>query len=369
MQLKLFQYTSTLFLKAIFGVTIVFAASFFIIDFIELIIRTHNTQVPIFTTIKITLAHIPFMIQETSLLILFAALIYTFIMLAKRNEYTAIKASGVSLRNFLLPFVTVSFIFSTFIIIVINPISSHLLQYRTHLKKITNQHTSEPLALSKYGILLLDMPKHNKEELYIISAEQLHEVSSKEIYLYKTSYIITSSNYIFKKRIDAEKATLRKNEWILTKAIEKRPKEHSKKYQEITLHSSLRPQDLINSFRKPKQISIWTLPKFIKTLKIIGGSTDQYVQYFLKLIIKPFLTIGLVCIAASFSLKPSRNRKNQHIIAYGTCLGFLSFIYIEFIMKLHISHSIPYINSVITVTSFTLIGLIALYYSEKKYMF
>lgn len=348
---------------------IVFTASFFIIDFIELSIRTHNAHISVFTIIKITLAHIPFIIQETSLLILFAALIYTFIMLAKRNEYTAIKASGISLKKFLLPFITVSFIFATFIITIVNPISSHLLQYRTYIKKITNQHTGEPLALSKYGILLLDMPKHNKEELYIISAEQLNEVSSKEIYLYKTSYIVTSANYIFKKRIDAEKAVLKKNEWILTNVIEKQVKQNSKKHPEIILPSSLKPQDLINSFRKPKQISIWTLPNFIKTLKIIGGSTEQYVKYFYKLLIKPFLTIGLVCIAASFSLKPTRNRKNQHIIAYGTCLGFLSFIYIEFVMKLHISHTMPYINAVITVVSFLLIGLLALYYSEKKYIF
>lgn len=348
---------------------VVFAASFFIIDLIELTIRTRSTHVPIFTIIKITLAHIPFIIQETSLLILFAALIYTFITLAKRNEYTAIKASGVSLKKFLMPFIVVSFVFSIVIITIINPISSHLLQYRTHLKKITNQQTSEPLSLSKYGILLLDMPKHNKEELYIISAEQLKEVSSKEIYLYKTSYIITSSNYTFKKRIDSEKAVLRKNEWLLTNVIEKQLKKNSKKHQEMILPSSLKPIDLINSFRKPKQISIWTLPNFIKTLKIIGGSTEQYIQYFYKLLIKPFLTIGLVCITASFSLKPTRNRKNQHIIAYGTCLGFLSFIYIEFIMKLHISYTMPYINSLITIVSFTLIGFITLYYSEKKYAF
>jgi lipopolysaccharide export system permease protein len=318
---------------------------------------------------KISMSNIPFIIQETSLLLLFSALIYTFVSLAKRNEYIAIKASGISLKQFLFPFVFVSFVFSTIIITVLNPISSHLLLYGNHIKHVANNETSEPLTLSKYGILLLDMPKLHKEELYIISAEHLREKSSKEIWLYNTSYIITSSDYVFKKRIDAEKAILKKKEWILTNALEKQVKTSSIRYQEKILPSSLSPQDLINSFRKPKQISIWALPSFISTLKIIGGSTEQYTKYLYKLLITPFLTIGLVCIAASFSLKSTRNSKNQQIIAFGTVIGFISFLYIEILMKLNISDSFPSINSFITVGSFTIIGVLLLYFSEKKYAF
>ena len=369
MPFKLFQYTSSLFTKYLLVTIIVFAASFFIIDIIEITIRTRKVTVSIFTIIKISLAHIPFIIQETSLLLLFTSLIYTFVSLAKYNEYTVIKASGISLKQFLLPFIIVSIIFSTIVITILNPISSHLLLYRDHLMHVTNNKTTEPLTLSKHGILLLDMPRANKEEIYIISAAQLNEISTTEILLHKASYIITSPNYIFKKRIDAEKAVLKNHEWILTNVIEKQVRENSIRYQEKVLPSSLTPQDLINSFRQPKQISIWALPNFIHTLKIIGGGTEQYTKYFYKLLATPFLTIGLVCLAASFSLKSDRNRKNQQIIAYGTSLGFLAFIYIELLMKLHISDRFPVLNLLITIISFTTLGIITLYYSEKKYAF
>ncbi|MBP9791952.1 MAG: LptF/LptG family permease [Rickettsiales bacterium] len=369
MPFKLFQYTSSIFIKAILVVTLIFASSFFIIELTELTINMHKSQISIFTMMKISISRTPFIIQETSLLLLFTALIYTFVSLAKSNEYTAIKASGISLKQFLFPFVFVSFLFSTIIITVLNPISSHLLLYGNHIKHVANKETSEPLTLSKYGIMLLDMPKLHKEELYIISAEQLREKSSKEIWLYNTSYIITSPDYIFKKRIDAEKAILKKNEWILTNAIEKQVKTNSIRYQEKILPSSLSPQDLINSFRKPKQISIWALPNFISTLKIIGGSTEQYTQYLYKLLITPFLTLGLVCMSASFSLKSTRNSKNQQIIAFGTVVGFVTFLYVEILMKLQLSDSFPSINSFITVISFTIIGIMMLYLAEKKYAF
>ena len=344
----------------------IFASCFFIIDLIEVTIRSSSAYMSIFTLFKISAAHVPFIIQETSLLIIFASLVYTLMMLAKRNEYTAIKASGISLTQFLLPFIITSFIFSTFIVTIINPISSHLLQYRNHLRNSIDNETKEPITLSKYGIILLDMPKHNKNEIYIISADHLKEISPKEIHLYKTSYIITSADYTFKKRIDAEQAILTKNKWTLYDAIEKQIKKPSIKQQEIALPSSLKPQDLINSFRKPKYISVWSLNSFINTLKIIGGATEQYTQYFYMLLIKPFLTLGLVCIAASFTLKSNRNKYNQRTIIYGTLLGFLSFVFVEFLMKLKVSSTISYITPIITIIIFTITGAALLYYSEKR---
>ncbi len=332
-----------------------------------MLVRARNINVSILTLLKLTLAHLPFIIQEVSFFIIFAALIHRFLILSKNNEYNAMKAGGASLLRFLLPFMVMSVLFMTSIVLVLNPLIVNLLKYRNNTEKLefNSGSTKDVVLMSKDGIIIFDHPQDNTDVKYIISVAHLEATSDKDIVLDRVSYILVDDKYSFIKRLDAKEAKLLKHKWVLKNVIERVPKKENTFMPYMDLSSNFKPQEFFNSFQQPKYIPTWKLPIFIKTLERLGIMSEKYLLYFYKLMLKPLCVLGVVCIAASFALKTQRMSRTGSIIALGTVVGIIMFFILEYFSRIIILPDIA-MNFLMISLIFNLSSFVILYFSENR---
>lgn len=358
-------YLANRFLKAICLVYLVIISSFFTIDFIEMLKRTSGKNVGLLTTFIHSSLKIPFIIQETFIFAIFISAIYVFLQLSKKNEYTVIKASGVSILQFLGPFLVTTGILSIILLTIINPISSSMLirQQKIKYKLLSEEIYKNPTAIFESGFWLIDNNSRDSSKLIINSASI--KISAKETRLNKISALYVDNKFHLKKSIDAEYALLKDDYWELHNTKEHIPKQPVAHHDIYKIPTTITQTELQNNFEKPKRISIWELPYFIKTLKSTGHSAKIHIIYFYKLLVKPFIALALLCIAAPFTLKPFRGIKlAQSIITCGL-IGFTVYTMAELVYLLGTGSGLsPFFTSILFLSTISLISFFTLIRSK-----
>ena len=368
MYATLFTYLSKQFIKSFF---IVMAAVFFVIvsiDSIELIKDSGDHVITIGNLLSITLAKLPFIVQETFVFVIFFAAVYTFFFLAKHNEYTAVRSGGISIWQFLAPFIIVGVAISILLVTVINPFSTVLLNYSERLKmKIRGKDMVNAVSLLGGEVWLFDKDQINNES-YIINAEKL-KIEKGTPELLNPNFIFLDKDYKFIRIINTAKAVLKNYNWVLKDYTEYIPKEAPKFHEgeQYTIKNNLDLVNLQTNFKSARYISIWDLPYFISILKATGYPTSEYYSYLCKLLVKPFLVPSIIFFAAAFALKSSRHQKVGVLIAS----GFLVFIFLycltELLLSISFSNKIMQMLSVISIAIFLNIGgAIFVYFFERK---
>jgi len=301
-------YLARKFLHNIFVVYIVIISTFSVVDLVEILRRASNKKAGLLEIISHTTLQIPFVIQETFVLTIFVASIYTFLQLSKSNEYTIIKSSGVSIWQFLAPFLITSAVLSMLILTVINPLSSvMLIKQQRVLDRILSGNKSTATAVFESGFWLIDEDPNQQRSLIINS--DLVIIDKKETMLRNVSILQVDSKFNLERTLESDTVSLNNGYWELHNTTEYIAKSQPKKYELLSIPTTLTQTKLESNFRRPDLISIWELPYFMTTLKATGHSAKAYLIYFHKLFIKPFLGLTLICIAASFTLHPFRNMK------------------------------------------------------------
>ena len=124
-RLTLQLYLGKRFLVAIFGAFLMCTMLIFIIDFVEQLRQAGKADnVPVTTLVRITLLRVP---AYTEFLLPFAVLtgsIVTLLNLARKSELAVMRASGMSVWQFLQPGLVVSFLLGVFAGVVYNPMAA-----------------------------------------------------------------------------------------------------------------------------------------------------------------------------------------------------------------------------------------------------
>jgi lipopolysaccharide export system permease protein len=353
----LFIYLSKQFLQAIgiviSGVTAVFVVS----NYIDLLTRAVNKNVSFILVTKLAFAKIPYLLHESVPFLIFIAAILAFTRLSQKNEYTIIKASGVSIWQLLFPFVTVSFVIGIIFVAILNPLSTVLMEYNRKMssKYYLGSGSGNILSFSNSGLWFMDKFYSSNGEKRVVQARYLNV---NEAELADVSFLVLDQNYNFIERIDVPKVMLKDGYWMLKNPTVLQVHKLAAISDSMELPTEFKEYDLKNSFIDPQSISIWKLGHFISILKSAGYSALQHSSYFYKLLARPFLMCGLVLIAASFSLKPARFISSPKIIFYGLSSGFFLFFSNEVITILGINGSLPaYLASLSATCSVVIMGI------------
>ncbi len=108
------KYISKQFLQTIVFALIAFAFVFIIIDMFEKLDDFIDKGVPKFIIFKYYIVFLPEIIRLIFPIAVLLAGLFTVGKMANQNELTAIKASGVSVYRFMMPFVIIAFLISLF---------------------------------------------------------------------------------------------------------------------------------------------------------------------------------------------------------------------------------------------------------------
>ena len=316
-----------------------------IFDLVELMRRTSEYNVEISTILKMTLLKLP---EVGQLILPFAVLfsgIFTFWRLNRTSELYVMRAAGLSALQFTLPLIFAAFCIGLIATTVINPISSVLLAKFEKMEDRYIKKTGNLISVSKNGVWLR---QNNPDGGYsLLNAAKLNTQrwTLKDIILIEFD---DDNNFI--RRIEAQNGKLETSAWVLERGDIYTQTPIATPFEVMNIKTDLTPQDILDTFSTVENVSFWKIPEFIKTLKETGFSTERLEVHYQSLIARPFFFAAMILLAATVSLRPSRQGGTTKMVILGVAIGFLLFFTDSMLKAFGISEKIPIFLSAWTPT-------------------
>ncbi len=305
-------------------------------DFVELLRRSSGKQaVTLEHVVQMTLLKMPHLVHEVlPFIILFAAML-SFWRLARTNELVVARAAGISVWQFLLPALAISMLVGIFQITTVNHFSSILLSKFERMESRLLRYKKSDLAVSATGLWLRQGDQDGQEVIHARSVSQ----SGTEISDVTVFFLDAVGS--FAGRLDADDAVLREGFWELRNTIYSWPDGTAERADIYQLTTDLTLDKILDSFASPETMSFWNLPEFIENLEMSGFNADRHRLHYYSLLAMPFLLCAMVLVAATFSLKSTRQGATGKMVLFGVTCGFLLYFMTSVVHALGLSASIP----------------------------
>jgi lipopolysaccharide export system permease protein len=322
------------FARKIFGmVVVVFALCVvlvFLIDFVEMMREAAKTDVPTGFVALITLLRLPAFAELT---IPFAVLIGTisaFLMLSRSSELVVVRASGVSVWQFVRPALFVALLVGVFAVGVYNPVAAFAKQsaQRMFADNFAAKRVADGSDTSSW--IRQDGPDGPSIVYARASADRGTRLAGLTLLQF-------DPNQKFIERIEADKAILQHGYWELENAQISSSGARPQFYRKYIVSTYLNAEQVKESVDTVDGVSFWELPGFIEFADKAGLETTAYKLHYNQLLARPFLMICMVLLAATCALKPFRFGKIQNMVIAGLSAGFAFFVLVELSRKLGMS--------------------------------
>lgn len=326
MKLKIIdKYLIKQFLSTLFFAIISFTFIFVILDMMENLDDFIDENVNINLVLQYYLVFIPEIVRLILPISILLASLFTSGKMANINELTAIKAGGISLYRFMLPFLIV-----TFFICLLNIYFSGYIVPHANKHKVFIEQTYMKKGLVHFGSNIFFQDTKTKIvtiNFYDISLGQANQVSIQDFDSFDKTKIISITN------CERMLYDTTKNSWIalngstrvFNDSTEFLENFSSKEFKD--LHFT--PDDVIKKQRKPEEMTLKELDEFIKEQTRTGNiSTKLEIAYHSR-IAYAFSSLIIVLFGLPIS---SNKRKSGLAIQFGINM-LVTFLYL-FFMKI-----------------------------------
>jgi lipopolysaccharide export system permease protein len=312
----------------------------------EMVRRSYGKDISWKIISKMTLLKLPYSLQEIAVFtILFGALL-TFSRLGKSNEVVAVRASGLSIWQILLPVFGLTCALSLFMLTVFNPLATTMLQKSYLLEnKYLKKESYDTMSVSKLGLWIKEDFPDGKQHIL-----RTTKINPKEGMLYDVISLVVDSDYKFIRRVDAKYATIEDNKLLFNNAVVTTNYEMPTEFSTYEVTTNIDMNKVQNTTTVPKYISFWDLPPFIKLLDSAGLSSAKYRIYWHKLLAMPVYCI-VMTILATMTMRPNRVSSRTLHMAKCLILGFVIYSVAEISSSMGFSKS----NAVFAVWGIALI--------------
>ncbi len=314
----LYKYLAIQFLL---GVTIVYATLMtlvFSIDVVDLISRTGG-RASTSVVLAMAILHMPNLGQKVLPFAILGGGVFCFIRLSRSHELVATRAAGVSAWDFLGPPLAVAILIGIGAVMAGTPISARMLSQFAALEARYVKGQASQLSISETGLWLRQGDEKQQSVIHALrvanQGEQLEEVM----------VILYGANDKFLGRIDAHDARLQTGQWEMRDAWVGDDKGSTPlHYDTYNLPTTLTASQIQQAFTSPDALSFWNLQDYIRTAQAAGFSAVRYELYFYNLLAMPALFAAMVFMAASFSLRLSRQRVGGigRVVLFSALAGF-----------------------------------------------
>ncbi len=331
-------YIGRQFLVSFLGLFALFLLIILLFDSIELLRRAAGFPELGFAEImEMALLKLPFLGQEAfPFAVLFGGMA-AFWRLTRSNESVVTRAAGVSVWQFLLPVVFISFLLGVLQITILSPVASSMLTRFEQLQATKLEGHSSFLSISNSGLWLRQAGDRGQSVIHaksVLPSERNVELRDVIVFLYE-------GQDTFIERVNAKSAVLEDGFWRLRNAWIYVPESPSKQVDNYWLATDLTAGRIQDSFAPPETLSFWALPPFISTLEKAGFSALRHRLYFHSLLAAPFLMCAMILVAAVFTLRQTRRGGTAFIVCGGVFSGFALYFFSEVVFALGLSDSIP----------------------------
>jgi lipopolysaccharide export system permease protein len=285
--------------------------------------------------------------------------VFTFVRLSRSQELVATRAAGVSAWDFLLPPLAVAVTFGVFVVVAVTPVSSVMLNQFAQLEAKYVKGQASQLSISANGLWLRQGDQNAQSVVHALSvARQGEFLDDVIVFLY-------GANDHIQGRIDARSAQLMNGAWLLSDAWVSGPDGIPKHYDRYQARTTLTKDQIQESFAPPDTLSFWALPHFIQSAESAGFSAIRYRLYLYSLLTLPILLAAMVFMAASFSLKLSRQGGLGRVVLISALSGFGVYFFTDLTRALGQSAILPaWLAATAPAAAAILIGMTLVFHQE-----
>jgi len=334
------RYFGLQLLGGVGAVTALFMALIFLGDIIELMRRSAgNAEISFSLLVMMGALQLPALIERAlPFAVLFGAL-WSYIRLGRNHELVVIRASGVSVWQFLLPGIAIALLGGIFVVTTYNPISASFTERFERLEGEYLRGGTSLLAVSESGLWLRQSDARGQSVIHALrSTNQGKNLQDVIFFLYEGSDKFVG-------RIDARQAILQDGYWEISQATRTMPNQPSQFLESDRLPTTLTVERIQDSFASPETLSFWDLPEFIKVLEDAGFSAVRHRLHWQSLMAMPLLLCAMILIAATFALRAS-TRTGITMTVLGTLgTGFALYFLTDLALALGRSGSLPVLLS------------------------
>jgi lipopolysaccharide export system permease protein len=330
------RYIAKAFLLGILATFTICSLLIFMIDMIELLrLSGKYGSVSLLTLAKLTALRLPtyteFLLTFTVLVGAIAALLH----LGRRSELTVMRASGMSVWQFLRPGLVVAFLLGSLSVVAYNPLAAWS---RTQAEQLYAEAFGRESNLLQTGASGTWIRQNGADGQSVINAAAAAE---RGLSLTAVSVIVYDQKGVFKERIDARNARLMNGYWRLQDATVSRAGEAAQTYGTYLLSTYLTPERATEALSSAYATSFWELPGLIEDAERASLSTETFrIQYEL-LLVRPLLCLAMVLLAATVSLRSFRGGGIQTMVVAGMIGGFGFFLLAEVSRQLGLAGLAP----------------------------
>jgi lipopolysaccharide export system permease protein len=331
----LYRYLAVQFL---IGVGIVyggFLALAFSIDVVDLLNRTANHNVGTGAVIGMAILQLPDLGQKLLPFAILLGGVFTFARLSRNRELVASRAAGISAWDFLLPPLSVAVFIGVFAVTVFTPVSARMFAEFAGLEARYIKGEASQLSIKENGLWLRQGDERRQS---VINALR---VTDQGEHLEDVLVLLYGPDDKFIGRIDAKTAQLTEHDWVLRDAWVSGPSGAPVHHAVYNVATTLTPEQIQESFASPDTLSFWELPTFIRAAQSAGFSAARYQLYLYTLYALPALFAAMVFMAASFSLRVSREGGMTRVILFSVAAGFGVYFFNEMTRVLGQSGAVP----------------------------
>jgi lipopolysaccharide export system permease protein len=325
-------------LQFFLGVAIVYAgflALAFSIDIVDLLNRTAGHDVGTPVVVGMAVLQLPDLGQKMMPFAILLGGVFTFVRLSRSQELVAARAAGISAWDFMLPPLAVSVLIGVVAVTMFTPLSASMFAEFSGLEARYVKGEASQLSISINGLWLRQGDENRQSVIHALHvANQGEHLEDVIVFQY-------GANDRFLGRIDAKSAQLSDQAWLLTDAYVSGPAGAPVHHQHYALPTTLTAAQIQESSQKPDTLSFWKLPGYIRAAQAAGFSATRYQLYLYTLYTLPVLFAAMVFMAASFSLRLSREGGVAKVILFSAFCGFGVYFFSDMTMVMGQSGALP----------------------------
>jgi lipopolysaccharide export system permease protein len=313
----LHRYILSILVKNFFICLAMFVFLFLMVDFFDRLDNVLSEKASVWLVIQYFIFKIPLMVSLMLPIALMFATLFTFGLLSKSAEITAMRASGLTLFWLARPLVVLSLILSAFSFVL----GEHIVPAAERKqKKLYNLDIRKKDKKGNYNQSDFWWRNGNSfftTDLFNSSTNSLHDFSQFEI----------DDSWVAVKRTDAERANWISKDlgWVLLNAtryhFDTQPVtvEH---FAEIPLIVGESPEDFYEFKDEPTTMSYREIRHFIKKQRNNGVSTSQYLPDMYGKLASPLVVFVVAMIVLPFTFLPARSGSMAQSSLAALCIAF-----------------------------------------------
>lgn len=267
--------------------------------------------------VLLTLLRLPqILIQTVPFIVLFVGMT-VLIALNRRYELVVTRAAGISVWQFMAPFMTGAFLVGLFTVLALNPLSALGQRESLTLENAWRKTDSSRAAFLPW------IRQMTRDDDVVIGAKTALEGGTL---LVDVALFHFDGNGSIVMRQDAATAKLEDGYWLLNDVNETRPGEIPAHRDEVRLPTNLKPEYMEERLTQPESVAFYEISRKIEVARSYGIPTRALETQFHSLLSLPFLLVAMTMIAATVSLKFSRMNQSRPVILGGILSGFVLYV-------------------------------------------